>query len=262
MLKMKSLLDHLIKLKECVSEWTFNFWGWFLADVAYTLLPIAVIAAIKALTYNPEDYLYLSPEWSFATIVSFGTAITSLIEVKTEIQHDSSQRIYTGTRMLVLLLIVSVIVLSLVVLREDGLNINSEFLWTAQLGLLVLSLSTLYLANSAKHKQTIYETEFPSDMGRGRYFDILNKKIDLIEKEAQCLKLALTKHTEINVLTPLPSQEIEFWETTDRNKVRQRIQQLQQNIHEINELSAELINSPMPELTIKGKAHETSSKRT
>src|SRR5687768_10966034 len=116
-LNKKSGFSYFAELEQQFSKWFLDFLWWFLADVAYTLLPIIVIASIKTLTYSTENHLYLSPEWSFATIVSFGLAITNLIELKTEIQQDSSHRLYTGTRLHVLLLIASVIVLSLVVLR-------------------------------------------------------------------------------------------------------------------------------------------------
>src|SRR5829696_910875 len=129
----KAFSDRFKEVDKLFSQSFGSFIHWFLADVAYTLLPIGVIASIKALTFDQGDYLYLSPEWSFATIVSFGAAITNLIEIKTEIQQDFSYRIYMGTRFYILLLTMSVIVLCLVVLRDDGLNINSRILWAIQL---------------------------------------------------------------------------------------------------------------------------------
>jgi hypothetical protein len=254
--KTKNLIVYLKKVNERFETWSFDFLRWFLADVAYTLLPIAVIATIKAITYNKGNYLYLSPEWSFATIVSLGAAITRLIELKTKIQQDSSHKIYSGTRFYILLLIASVIVLSLVVLRDDGLTINSTILWIMQLGLLYISLASLYISYLAKRKQFKLETEFPLDMGRGFYFKILNKKLNQIQDEVIYLKFALRKHPTINYPADIPFQDIQFWENIERDTLSQRFHQLEQSIAEINTLSIALINSPIPETPSSVKANE------
>lgn len=258
---IKSISAYLEDFEARFRKWFFDFMQWFLADVAYTLLPIAVIASIKALTYNKGNYLYLSPEWSFATIVSLGTAITSLIELKTEIQQDFSHKIYSGTRLYILLLITSVIVLSLVVLRDDGLNINSTFLWVAQLALLFMSLASLYISHLAKRKQTLLETKFPSDMGRGRYFKILNRKLDRIQDEVTYLRFALKKHASVNFPAAMSFQDIQFWENTERNNLQQRFLQLEKNLTEINNLSKELINSSVPELVSNEMADGVQSEK-
>jgi hypothetical protein len=101
---------------------------WFLADVAFTLLPISVIILIDYITIGKIDFLRLSPLWSFATIVFLGLSITRLIELKTVYQRDLSHKIYSGTILFVILLIFAVIILSLVVLRDQGLNINNDLL--------------------------------------------------------------------------------------------------------------------------------------
>src|SRR5438105_8287420 len=83
---------------------------WFFAQVGYTLLPIAVIIAIRVFTDRNLGNLYLAPEWSFATIVFVGTAIAEAIELKMGYQRDFSHRVYSVTRVLTLLMIASVIV--------------------------------------------------------------------------------------------------------------------------------------------------------
>jgi len=245
---VKGLFDRLTVFDKRYSQWSSDFVRWFLADVAYTLLPIAVIASIKAITYSKGNYLYLSPEWSFATIVSFGAAITGMIELKTEIQQDFSHRVYTVTRFLVLLLIMSVIVLSLVILREDGLNINSSILWIIQLTLLFLGLMFLYVAHTAKKQQVEWESKLPSDMGRGRYYKILHKRINRIQDDLLYLRYSLRKHTEINFSTELPIQETQFWECVRRGKLLQELRQVEESIKEIHNLADELLNTSIPDL--------------
>lgn len=259
--RLKNLFIYLGEFTERFREWFLDFTRWFLADVAYTLLPIAVIASIKALTYSEGNYLYLSPEWSFATIVSFGAAITGLIELKTEIQQDTSHRVYSGTRLYVLLLIIAVIVLSLVVLREDGLYINSQFLWLMQLSLLFLSLASLYIAHIVKKREWKQRAEFPSEMGRGRYYKILNKKLNDIQDEVTHLKFALRKHPRINFPTAMSFQDIQFWENNERTKLQQRFHQLEQSINEMNNLSIELFKSPIPKTDSDETTNETRTER-
>jgi hypothetical protein len=259
--KVRYFLNSLDKYAEKVLEWLFNFVSWFLADVAYTLLPIAIIAIIKSITYNNGDYLYLSPEWSFATIVSIGTAITSLIKLKTEIQYDFSHRLYSGTRLFIFLLIAAVIVLSLVVMRDDGLNINSAYLWTAQISLLLLSITSLYIAHYAEEKQLKYESSFPHDMGRGRYYKILNRKLSRLEDQIIQMRFALDKHSEIEFSQEIPINEIRFWESNRRDTFIQRFSHVKKIFIDIDPLVLDLINSPMPnDSEVDNQINETTTK--
>jgi hypothetical protein len=74
-----------------------TLFNWFFADLVYIILPLAVIFSIKIITGQTLEKLYLSPEWSFACIVSLGIALTNTIELKAERQHDLSIRLYSIT---------------------------------------------------------------------------------------------------------------------------------------------------------------------
>jgi hypothetical protein len=259
---IKRIDAYLIDFGKRFLEWAFDFASWFLEDVAYTLLPIAVIAAIKLITYSKENYLFLSPEWSFAAIVSFGAAITGLIKLKTEIQHDFSDKIYTGTRLYVLFLIASVIVLSLVVLRDDGLAINSTVLWVLQLILLFFSLFSLYVAHIEKKRYLKLEFEIPTNLGRGQYYQLLNRKINQVQDKIFYLKLALKKHSEIDFPAKMNYQDVQFWEESERNTLLQKLDNLEQSVSEIHNTVIELANSPIPKNLFDKDVTEEPSKKS
>jgi hypothetical protein len=215
-----------------------NFSRWFFADVAYTLLPIAVIIFIQIGTKGTTDFLYLSPEWSFATIVSFGVAITSLIELKTEIQHDASHRLYTGTRLYIILLIVSVIILSLVALRDNGLSINERFLWTGQIALLFLSLVSLYMSHIARDKIFSDRNNLPKTIGRRIYYAYLSDSLGQIQSELRYLRFAIGKDKEIDFRSnePMNKEEVQAIEMDRKNRINLLIEDIEHLYKEVTPL--------------------------
>lgn len=109
---------------------------WAHGDVAFTLMPIAIIAAISQLAHGNSPELLLWREWSFGSIVLFGAALVKLVNLKTKLQRDfSDERLVSGLRFLVVSLVATGLVLALVVLRESGVALNGHFLGWAQLGL-------------------------------------------------------------------------------------------------------------------------------
>jgi hypothetical protein len=134
------------------------FFIWFFGDVAFAIIPIAIIALITTLLAQSFHDFFLIKEWSFATIVFFGVSIRRLIRLKVRLQHaPTSYKLDTGVQLYILLLIASALTLALVILNEKGALAmqDTKFLGTAQLALFILGLSSVFTAVRAEEK--IYE---------------------------------------------------------------------------------------------------------
>ncbi len=125
-----------------------------------------------------------------------GLSITRLIELKTKYQRDLSHKIYTGTRLFVIFLIFAVIILSLVVLRDKGLNINIELLWHVQIILFGLSLFTLFTGNLVK-EQYIEDIEtkkkLPLTITSRDYYYFLSESFEKTYAELIYLRFAIKR---------------------------------------------------------------------
>ena len=217
-MKLGLILANIQKTLKNADE-GFDYWftsllNWFLADIAYTLLPIGIIIVIKSFISHQTDFLFLSPEWSFATIVTFGVAITSAVEVKTEYQKDRSPKVYILTRMLIILLIFAVLVLGLVVIRMEGfVVIDDNRLSSYQILLFLLSVFSLFVAHTAKEQVKRENIKFPKEMTLRRYYNSLQENLEIVNKKIISTKIALVKRQELNFnKSPNHEQELNIKE--------------------------------------------------
>ena len=240
---------------------SLDFALWFFEDAAFILLPIAVIVSAKFLSTGRVDILYLSPEWSFATIVLFGTTITKLIRLKTEIQQDFSERLYGGTRLYILFLIASVLVLSLVIFKESGFPTNSLPLWAAQMGLLLFSLFSLYAGHKAEVKNSQVERRLPSDMGRGYYFNVIDVRLGRLHNEIRTIRYALHKHQDIQFRRSVSNSDTRFWEKARRADLTQRYRTIKKEFLEIEAALTKLVKSPIPEPALENMPKPASKSK-
>ncbi len=119
---------------------------WLFGDVAFTILPIAIVWFIDASFGKSTNNLLLTPEFSFASIILYGLSIRSLIKLKTDSQRDFSHRLDGGTQLLTILLIFSVVCMCVVRISEHvASKIDILFLSTVQASLSFLSLVILFL---------------------------------------------------------------------------------------------------------------------
>ena len=189
-----------------IKYWLDSLGKWFMEDIAFTLLPIFVIMFIKMLTGQNLDALYLSPEWSFATIVSYGVALTNIIKLKAEIQKDDSNSVYSMTRLIVLLLVLSVIVLALVVLRSDKLVVlQEESLFVLQMSIFGLSIVTLLASYIGKEVAAKLKHDFPNNLDRRKYYEFLRSSLVTALDEIAYVRYSLRRKSGL---------EFSQWENT------------------------------------------------
>ena len=204
---------------------------WFFAQVGYTLLPIGVIIAIRVCTDRNLGNLYLAPEWSFATIVFVGTAITEAIELKIEHQRDFSHRVYSLTRVLTLVMIASVIVLSLVVLRQEGIPVNEPILFRCQLVLLGVSLLFLFAAYSARDQVVTQQARRPSSLETRVYRKSLYGSFAKAIDELAYIRWALVDPPS----GAFQKDVTGTWKQENQNKIEMAISNLKQHLAMIEE---------------------------
>lgn len=118
---------------------------WFFSELVFNVLPIIVVLTINLAFGESFEHILLLPDWSFASVVLFGGVLSMFIELKTKLQRDSSHKVFSGTRFFTIALIASVISLTLALLREKGINIDSDFISNLQLFLFAISAATLLM---------------------------------------------------------------------------------------------------------------------
>lgn len=184
--------DLVVKLHFIEGIW----WQCFFTDVVFTLLPIVIIIIIDYLTIGKIDILYLSPIWSFATIVYLGLSITKFIEMKAKYQRDLSAKIYYGTRFYIILMIFTVIVLCLLLLRDKGLNINTKLLWRMQMFFFTLSVTNVFIGSFFKElylENYKIKKKLPISLNNKEYYNFLSDSLNKTYEELMYLRFAIKR---------------------------------------------------------------------
>jgi hypothetical protein len=179
------------------SEFIRIIFEWMLTELAFNLLPILVIMTMNLITTGKLDFLYLSPEWSFLTIVLLGSSVTKLLKLKINVQRDFSDNVVHLMRITVLALISATIILSLVSTQKLFPSLNKEFLSSSQTSLLAFSIFIGFVADVTAIKHKKEEVLLPIKIGKSRYYEAVSKSIDTICDEANYLKYAFAKQSKI-----------------------------------------------------------------
>src|SRR5688500_14014310 len=114
---------------------------WLFGDLLYAVLPLIVLAIVTTLLGKTMDDFLLLKEWSFANIVLFGVVIRKFIQVKVSAQLDvRSHTLDVGVQFYILLVIVSVLILALILLVEQGVipHEAANGIGRAQMGLFII----------------------------------------------------------------------------------------------------------------------------
>ena len=141
--------------------WVEVFSLWFMNEIIFIILPIVVILLIDIAFKNQIETVLLLPEWSFAAIVLYGVAISNTIELKVKYNNNFSPKLFAGSKALTILLIVTVITLTLTVLRENQVDINPLYIQVAQASLFVHSLMSVFFVVFARQEQLWLPERYP-----------------------------------------------------------------------------------------------------
>jgi len=169
------------------------FSRFFLADVAFTFLLLAVVAVLRLSLGTFNSSFFSDPEWAFAAIIVYGLAMTRALELKVLYQKDSSERVFGLMRMCILGLIAAVLSLALTQMSLAGLLVSSKVMLTFQFAVLGLGIFTLYVTHSAR-EQFIQEKEhLPNDIALPGFFRFILDDLQSLRNDADKLSVRMSK---------------------------------------------------------------------
>ena len=207
----------------------------FFNDVVFVVLPLAVIIFLRYALNNSLGNIFLMPEWSFAAIILYGTDITYFLELKVAYQGDYSFKFYQGTRIHILLIIASVIILALTILSEQGLNISHGLIQWAQALLFVSSIMLVLFSYQAKHEASYILSTLPTHITKRDYFLSLSKDIEEANEKLEHLLFALDKRPSLQLKTTNELIRSAEWEEARRLEIKDSVNNLDRKLSFIKE---------------------------
>jgi hypothetical protein len=206
--------------------------NYLFGDFLYAVLPLIVLAVVSFLASTSHrhfgesvGHFLMLKEWSFATIVLFGTSIRRFVRLKAEIQRDvSSYRLEMGLQLLIVLLIMAVLVLSLVILCEEGVITRQEpdyVLGLAQVAMFVISAVSLLLALRAEDKGLNWMELLQEDKSIVWILENIHRHLEPAEKHVRNVVAALDRyHAFESPKQHLPStggrEQLRRWRVANR----------------------------------------------
>lgn len=166
---------------------------WFLGEIAFVLLPLAIIISIRLFLGVEVGELLVLPEWSFAAIVMLSSGLNKFLELKTKLQRDFSNRIFHGTKIAVLLLILASVTLAFAVAGQHGIRVSSLWLSISHISLLALSGGFLFLAIYFELDHEIESTTLSNSLNKLTILRYLNQDLEAVEIRLRRLHWALSK---------------------------------------------------------------------
>jgi hypothetical protein len=143
--------------------------GFFLSDVAFTFLPVGVNAVLQLSFGKFTPSFFIGPEWSFASIIVFGLALTRILELKVTYQRDRSANVFFLAKICILGLIAAVIGLALVQMKGAGIAVSTHCILWIQFSVLNSGLLLLFMAHVAKEQFIESRDQLPQGTGPLRY---------------------------------------------------------------------------------------------
>ncbi len=174
--------------------------NYLFGDFIYAVLPLVVLTLVSLLVFPWSHFwqrlghFLMLKEWSFATIVLFGTAIRRFVRLKAEIQRDtSSYKLEMGLQLLVILLIIAVVILCLVILHEKQVfpDESNVVLGLVQVGLFVVSAISLLLAIRAEDQGINWIESVRGDKTPVWFLDNIHRQLEPAERHVRYVVTAL-----------------------------------------------------------------------
>lgn len=170
----------------------------FLAEVAFTFLPLAVIAILRVSLGKFESSFFLDPEWAFAAIILYGLAMTRVLELKILYQRDSSESVFALMRLCILGLIAAVVSLALTQMNAAGLAVSQEAMLTLQFVVLFVGLMLLFLSHWEREQFAQRQIILPDNLDLVTYFNFIERDIRATRDEVDELSFRMAKRNSLS----------------------------------------------------------------
>jgi hypothetical protein len=182
-----------------------------LADLAFTFLPLAIIAIMRSALGTFNSTFYGDPEWSFAAIIIYGLATTRILELKVRFQRDLSEKLFALVRFCILGLIASVLSLALSQMNLAGLPVATKGVLWMQFGVIVTGVYLLLLAHWARERYVQQRSELPAGTNLVRYLNYIGEDLRTARNEVDGLSEKMARRSDFDFESPEHEADCSGW---------------------------------------------------
>lgn len=166
---------------------------WFFGEIAFVLLPLAIITVVRSFLGVKLVDMFTLPEWSFAAIVLLAAGLNKFMLLKTRVQNDSSNKVFHGSRFVVMLLIAASVTLAFSVSRLQGVKVDEVILSATQGVLVVAAAAFLFAAIAYEIKHENEVRDLPATLASNRMADLIRRDVKGVEEKLRRIEWALAR---------------------------------------------------------------------
>jgi hypothetical protein len=166
---------------------------WFFGEIAFVLLPLAIIVVVRAFLGLRLADMFTLPEWSFAAIILLAVGLNKFMFLKTRLQKDASNKVFHGSRFVVMLLIIASVTLAFSVSKQQGVKVDEMILSVTQVVLVVVASAFLYgaIAHEIRHENEVWE--LPATLAATRMAALVRCDVKGVEEKLRRIEWALAR---------------------------------------------------------------------
>jgi len=166
---------------------------WFFGEIAFVLLPLAIIVVVRSFLGLRLADMFTLPEWSFAAIVLLAVGLNKFMVLKTRLQKDVSNKVFHGTRFVVMLLIVAAVTLAFSVSKQQGVKVDDVILSATQGVLVLVGSGFLYAAIAHEIRHENETRELPAALASARMAALIRCDVKDVEEKLRRIEWALAR---------------------------------------------------------------------
>lgn len=166
---------------------------WFFGEVAFVLLPLAIITVVRTFLGVRLGDIFILPEWSFAAIILLAAGLNRFMLLKTRLQKDASNKVFHGSRFVVMMLIVAAVTLVFSVSNQQGVKVDQLVLSAANVTLVLVACAFLYAAIASELKYEYEARELPATLASAQMACLIRGDVKLVEEKLRRIEWALAR---------------------------------------------------------------------
>ena len=164
---------------------------WFFGEIAFVLLPLAIIVVVRSFLGLELVDMVTLPEWSFAAIVLLAVGLNKVMNLKTKMRKDTSSKMFHGSRLVVMLLIISSVTLAFSISKQQGMKVDEMILAVTQVALVVMASGLLYAAIAHEIRYEGEVRELPATLASNRMAALIRCDVKDVEEKLRGIEWAL-----------------------------------------------------------------------
>ena len=166
---------------------------WFFGEIAFVLLPLAIIVVVRSFLGLRLADMFTLPEWSFAAIVLLAVGLNKFMVLKTRLQKDVSNKVFHGARFVVMLLIIAAVTLAFSVSKQQGVKVDDLILSATQGALVLVASAFLYAAIGHEIRHENETRELPAALPSNRMAALIRCDVKDVEEKLRRIEWALAR---------------------------------------------------------------------